>query len=399
MLASLLCVGLAVASWSCDSGPDESKDVSTRADEELSEPCTPNCWGKVCGDDGCGGTCGHCYTTEGALDDGLCQDGKCGCSPSCAGKQCGPDGCGGTCGVCSGGKICTNGVCQGGCQPNCAGLECGGDGCGGQCGTCAGTDSCQNGKCVAPDPGDCGVCAAGLSCGADEANPSWCSGSGCASGLDMEGKCTGEKSNTVLWCQDGVSYSIDCDHFSTDKKCGWSEEAGFYDCIPICTADCSGKECGDDGCGGSCGTCSGGDKCVNGKCSCAPKSCAGSCDQPKICGFMADGCGQMVFGKVGDDGCGGDCCDCKCPDCSPNCDGKECGDDGCGGSCGSCTAPETCNDDGWCSCSPACGGFLGGPCKPPKICPAQSAGCAQTVWKKTGAKDGCGNECCACQCP
>jgi len=30
-----------------------------------------------------------------------------------------------------------------------------------------------------------------------------------------------------------------------------------------CTPDCGGKECGDDGCGGSCGTCNGSDRCNN----------------------------------------------------------------------------------------------------------------------------------------
>jgi MYXO-CTERM domain-containing protein len=34
----------------------------------------------------------------------------------------------------------------------------------------------------------------------------------------------------------------------------------------LCTANCSNKVCGDDGCGGSCGTCQGNDMCVNGAC-------------------------------------------------------------------------------------------------------------------------------------
>lgn len=34
----------------------------------------------------------------------------------------------------------------------------------------------------------------------------------------------------------------------------------------VCTPDCTGKECGDDGCGGSCGICPSGENCVSGTC-------------------------------------------------------------------------------------------------------------------------------------
>jgi len=60
-----------------------------------------------------------------------------------------------------------------------------------------------------------------------------------------------------------------------------------------CFLGCTGKQCGDDGCGESCGTCSGSDVCIDNVC--------------------------------------------KTPQCQPNCTGKTCGDDGCGGSCGICS--------------------------------------------------------------
>jgi hypothetical protein len=41
-----------------------------------------------------------------------------------------------------------------------------------------------------------------------------------------------------------------------------------------CAASCAGKQCGDDGCGGSCGQCPAGDVCENGHCSCVP-ACVG----------------------------------------------------------------------------------------------------------------------------
>jgi hypothetical protein len=69
-----------------------------------------------------------------------------------------------------------------------------------------------------------------------------------------------------------------------------------------CTPTCSGKACGDDGCGGSCGSCA-----------------SGSCDASGQCGSS----------------------------CTPTCSGKACGDDGCGGSCGSC-ASGSCDASGQC---------------------------------------------------
>ncbi|MFA4942316.1 MAG: FISUMP domain-containing protein [Patescibacteria group bacterium] len=73
----------------------------------------------------------------------------CGCTPSCVGKVCGPNGCGGSCGTCSGNDICAlNGsFCQASinlCTPDCNNKVCGPDGCGGSCGTCPGSSVCSN---------------------------------------------------------------------------------------------------------------------------------------------------------------------------------------------------------------------------------------------------------------
>ena len=75
--------------------------------------CCPECTGKECGADGCGGTCGQCSTNQ------VCDAaGQCLCSPQCEGKTCGADGCGGTCGACGPGYIClAQGVC--GCSSVC----------------------------------------------------------------------------------------------------------------------------------------------------------------------------------------------------------------------------------------------------------------------------------------
>ena len=134
------------------------------------------------------------------------------------------------------------------------------------------------------------------------------------------------------------------------------EDVSTQDEDAACVPACGGKECGDDGCGGSCGTCPGvAPYCVDFACAVAPAcepDCAGK--------------------ECGDDGCGGDCGECPgvapyCVDfvcalapCEPDCGGKSCGDDGCGGSCGGCAPGESCNVAGQCQYgSQANGSFCG----------------------------------------
>ena len=128
--------------------------------------------------------------------------------------------------------------------------------------------------------------------------------------------------------------------------CGSDEES--------CTPVCDGRECGDDGCGDSCGTCPG---------------AAPICTDEGMC---VQDCTPSCTGKVcGGDGCGGSCGTCPdgtpiCNDfgqcvaeCVPDCTGRECGSDGCGGGCGSCPeAAPICSDAGQCTaeCAPACAG-------------------------------------------
>ncbi|MBM4355680.1 MAG: hypothetical protein FJ109_18135 [Deltaproteobacteria bacterium] len=124
-----------------DSGPDGGQDAGA----DGGNPCLPDCAGKQCGSDGCGGSCGSC---PGAQDQ--CLDGKCSCFSDCAGKQCGDDGCGGSCGMCPPGLFCQGAVCVANpCVPECAGKQCGDDGCGGSCGTCPGGQQCDGAQCKA----------------------------------------------------------------------------------------------------------------------------------------------------------------------------------------------------------------------------------------------------------
>ncbi len=276
------------------------------------------------------------------------------CIPSCGGKQCGDDGCGGSCGTCPAGYVCNpSGICEvGSCTPSCAGKQCGDDGCGGSCGTCPAGQTCEAGTCV------------GAGCGADP-------------GMTCLGSC-GSAGSGGCWCDETCEDFGDC--------C-----PDFEACCPdLCTPDCFLKECGDDGCGGSCGTCPAGKTCdAFGQCvgctpscagmQCGDDGCGGSCGTCPT-GYTCSASGQCVLtctpscaGKqCGDDGCGGTCGSCPhgficqagtCVEvqvCTPQCEGKECGPDGCDGSCGVCPPPLQCNEAGQCddptTCTPSCAG-------------------------------------------
>jgi len=297
----------------------------------------------------CGGAEGGGDTTQEADVIEVPDQGPDICVPACADRECGDDGCGGECGsaipfdvVCFEGRFCTP-LCRGG-------IECGDDGCGGSCGTCG----------------------AGLAC----SFVGTCSTDPCA-GVGAEGCCDGA---VVVFCQGGRLNRRYCS--TGAPACGWSPEFASYDCVAspsadpggdfpracadVCVPDCSGRACGDDGCGGSCGACGDGTVCepVSGTCASCVPDCTG-----KACG---------------DDGCGGSCGDCvgdlaycavgACQ-CTPQCVGRACGDDGCGGSCGDCEAGFSCND-GACTCAPQCDGKACGPDGCGNLCGVCDGGCA-----------------------
>jgi hypothetical protein len=77
--------------------------------------------------------------------------------------------------------------------------------------------------------------------------------------------------------------------------CGADAPSGEQDatCIP----DCTGRECGDDGCGGSCGTCDDGNPCTDDLCggmTCVvPLANTAPCDDANIC-TAGDTCGDKA---------------------------------------------------------------------------------------------------------
>jgi len=127
--------------------------------------CVSQCEGKQCGSDGCGAVCGYCPPGLQCVKDAYCEPlptfcgdgmcmgpqedckscpndcGPCPCEPQCFGKQCGDDGCGfgGVCGYCPPDLTCKSGTCLGPDQcktdAHCDdGLKCTADACiGGNC--------------------------------------------------------------------------------------------------------------------------------------------------------------------------------------------------------------------------------------------------------------------------
>ena len=95
--------------------------------------------------------------------------------------------------------------------------------------------------------------------------------------------------------------------------------------------------------------------------------CDGAADPPDLC--CVPGCEAK---ECGDDGCGGSCGQCPVNHvceitgvciCQPYCEGKECGEDGCGGGCGECDPGTMCSFG---ECQPGCDEAT--PCEALKEC-------------------------------
>ncbi|MFA5029131.1 MAG: right-handed parallel beta-helix repeat-containing protein [Patescibacteria group bacterium] len=92
----------------------------------------------------------------------------------------------------------------------------------------------------------------------------------------------------------GVNIGLTADFSGATVPQGTAPEIGAYELGEVaCTSDCTGKVCGDNGCGGSCGSCQTGQVCTSGSCvaACVPKTCA---QLGKNCGSQSDGCGNNL---------------------------------------------------------------------------------------------------------
>ena len=173
------------------------------------------------------------------------------CSPDCEGRECGDDGCGGSCGECDDSLFCEwPGMCVNGDPPQCFGKMCGPDSMGGSCGSCPTDWLCDMvGHCHPPDGACEGVAPTG-------------------------GMCHG---GWLGHCDDGEMNWSHCKYDGCVVQ-----EAGPAICQPVpCLPDCFGRECGDDGCGGSCGVCPDG---------------AGCHETLGVCALVPGGCEALVEG-------------------------------------------------------------------------------------------------------
>jgi hypothetical protein len=130
-------------------------------------------------------------------------------------------------------EYCVAGVCQ--CVPSCAGKACGDDGCGGTCGTCINDDSCSK---VACEAGQCQYTINPYYCMIN----GFCVGSGLEDPADSCRVCSPLDSQTDWTFEDNL------------LACGFEKHCWEGTCCSP-GANCTGKQCGSDNCGGSCGTC------------------------------------------------------------------------------------------------------------------------------------------------
>lgn len=251
---------------------------STAIGEDVQE-CVPDCEGKECGDDGCGGLCGVCNAWQvcdagGCLFNGGCQPsalpgcGDCSCQtcvclqdPYCCTSSwdamcvtrcetaCGGCGQKNTCGdgQCSGTESCA--TCQsdcGQCPPACGQIT--------SIGCCVGDNvlSCQAGalKVTTCDPEEMGPCGwsaedGTYACGGEGADPSGQYSPECptatvddvqdaflpppeCSGMSYAGCCSGK---SVFWCDSMGLHSLACSaNPAPFDTCGWNKKQGLYDC-------------------------------------------------------------------------------------------------------------------------------------------------------------------------
>ena len=227
----------------CDSGKDCNDGdalIFQGAEEICGDLLDNNCDGAV--DDGCEGVCvdndgdGHLGETPNCLDGPDCDD----TNPeinTAATEVCGD----------AVDNNCDGAIDEGCCVANCDGRVCGDDGCGGSCGDCAAGLNCSDGQCVGGPAGSCG--------------------GKCDAGYDAEAECQCDP-----FCFDQGDC---CDDICTE--CAATHTDQCAGCVP----DCNGKQCGDDGCGGSCALCGDGGTCVDFQCTfdTVPGSCEGRCGE------------------------------------------------------------------------------------------------------------------------
>ncbi len=306
--------------------------------------CQPDCEDKVCGNDGCGGSCGaceegwdcnelsfECVEISCSECESFCQDGDMECNGEevshCVNVNADKPGCV-ECWLfddisepCPGGQTCDSDVsaciCSGGvaacgdeccdtvdyvcnaanecCEPQCEGKECGSDNCGGSCGSCDDGLYCNDNACEEVCLDTC-----------NEKDKKSCTGANAYTICEQICDTCGEGEGICLQSSDVIN-------------CGENEECQGGECV--CIPDCSGKVCGSDGCEGSCGECDGDNF---EKCSDDGSSCFCDCEgQPT--GTMCDLATETEYAS----NCLGTCAGATelekgpCPTCQDECTEQE----------------------------------------------------------------------------
>ena len=201
-----------------------------------STPCVPDCDGKECGDDGCGGSCGGGCDDDNSCTEDSCSDvGVCEHTPLDLYVEC------------DDGEYCTPSSY---CEEGEAGIFCEGDG----WEECDDGDPCTSDQCI----------EGGIGCYHSDQEGPCDDGNACTEGdACFEGGCF---AGPALDCDDGNECTDDaCD---TATGCVFTDHEGACQggdgiCVDgaCCITNCGGKTCGDDDCGGSCGGCEDGATC------------------------------------------------------------------------------------------------------------------------------------------
>jgi len=223
------------------SGTNEAEDDYDAMIDCVIDNCgddpTAECW-----DDVLAGACAELGATCGLEP----------CEPDCTDLVCGDDGCGGSCGECEVGFECAEGACVV-CEPMCDGLECGDDGCGGICGECGYDAACTEGMCVILPGGFGFPCEENADC-----NSGWCIDDGQGAGMCTI-PCIGE-------CPEGFVCDALPPPFPSSVSICWPAPplvCDFVECEGVCCA--GGEECIDGVCADPCPPCGGGPCCTGGE--------------------------------------------------------------------------------------------------------------------------------------
>jgi len=243
-----------------------------------------------------------------------------GCLPDCNLRSCGIDNCGGSCGQCDETEICTR---DGSCivDTSCRALQCEARGLGCIEGTGVCADLSARGTCNNPInlvPGNSPIRGLYTVLGTTENGQSImtssCGGSGrekvytflvSTAGIQMDARvsgydtvlylrrrnCSSTAAGSQVGCSDNNSppglggsriqetlrpgrHYLVVDGFSTNGYGRFNLTVNFGSCLP----DCDLRQCGDDGCGGVCGTCAESEFCTsNGQCD-VDTTCGGRCE-------------------------------------------------------------------------------------------------------------------------